>query len=198
MVISNSNDEQELLLQLQSGNREAFEAIYHLYSKRIYGNILRMVKDPDIAQEFLQDVFLKVWEKRTEVNSDLSFKAYLFQISRNLVYNYFRRETIQRQVEHYLSSHMTEFQTEQEDNLQYKQSKELIEKAINQLPPQRRKIYIMCKIEGKSYQEVSELLKISTSTVNDHIVKATKFLRENQDFSEAALTFIFILSILKK
>src|SRR5689334_14892813 len=91
-------DEKELLARLRQDDRKAFDRIYHHYNLKIYGNVLRMVKNEDDAQELLQDVFLKVWEKRHHIDPERSFKAYLFRISQNLVYNFFRDVSIERKV----------------------------------------------------------------------------------------------------
>lgn len=190
-------DQTHLLKQLALGDERAYEKIYDIYSSRIYANLLRLVKDPDIAQEFLQDVFLKIWEKRSLINPEMSFQSYLFQISHNIVYNYFRREKIAQQVSRYLISISTELHTEVEDNLVYKQSKAILDEAIDKLPAQRKLVYTLCKIDGKSYQEVSKDLNISTSTISDHIVKATKFIKAHYTVSDGMTASLFTLILLK-
>jgi len=194
MYVVNPFNEKELLARLQRDDREAFDQIYYQYSLKIYANILRMVKDPDDAQELLQDVFLKVWEKRHNIDPEQSFKSYLFRISRNLVYNFFRDVSIERKVMDYLASIGTELHTDLEDDLMFKEQKQLLEQAINQLPPQRRQVYTLCKIEGHSYAEVSRMLGISTSTISDHIVKATRFIKEHHRLTDgAALLAVYML-----
>ncbi|WEK17913.1 MAG: RNA polymerase sigma-70 factor [Candidatus Pedobacter colombiensis] len=187
--------EPELLKQLTQGSSEAFTKIYNAYSQRIYANILHLVKDPDLAQEFLQDVFMRLWENRATIDSNLSFQSYLFRTSSNLVYDYMRREKVKTQVQNYLIHVGTELHTDQEDELAYKQSKVILDTTISKLPPMRRQVYQLCKIEGISYKEVSEQLNISTSTINDHIVKATKFIKEefmSADNSGAVIATIIL------
>ncbi|WP_413670089.1 RNA polymerase sigma factor [Mucilaginibacter sp. Mucisp86] len=186
MYVLTPSAEKELLARLRQGDSKAFDQIYHHYSLKIYANILRMVKDADDAQELLQDVFLKVWQKRHNIDPEQSFKSYLFRISRNLVYNFFRDVSIERKVMDYLASIGTELHTDLEDDLMFKEQKQLLEQAINQLPPQRRQVYTLCKIEGHSYAEVSRMLGISTSTISDHIVKATRFIKEHHRLTDGA------------
>ncbi|MHB8207634.1 RNA polymerase sigma factor [Mucilaginibacter sp.] len=190
MTALNSLDEKELLIKLRSGDEQAFDQLYARYSLRIYGNILKMVKDADIAQELLQDVFFKVWEKRYTIDPELSFKSYLFKISKHLVYNFFRRESIDKKVKDYIASISTEIHTSVEDEWAYKESKQLLEQAIERLPPQRKLVYTLCKLEGKSYDEVSSILNISTSTISDHIVKATRFIKEKHRLYEGPILII--------
>lgn len=181
------SEEVKLLVALQSGSQTAFGQIYRLYSARIYLNILKMVKAEADAQELLQDVFFKVWAKRDLIDPEQSFRSYLFQIAKYTVYNFIRKNNLEKQVQNYVRQHISEGYTHIEEELNYRESEVWLTQAIEQLPPQRRQIFKLCKIEGKSYSEVSGLLGISTSTINDHIVKATKFIKESYHNRDAAL-----------
>lgn len=181
-----------LLISLKSGDRAAFGQIYKLYSLRIYWNILKMVKSEDDAKELLQDVFLKVWEKRALLDPLQSFRSYLFQISKFTVYNFIRKNNLEKKLKDYLSQENSELYTHVEELLSYKQSDAFIQEAIEQLPPQRKQIYKLCKIEGKSYEEVSKMMGISTSTISDHIVKATKFIKNKHSSIDSAIVVIAI------
>ena len=171
-------EEKEILLALRSGCQSAFRRIYSLYSGRIYLNISKIVKSEQDAAELLQEVFIKVWDKRELIDVEQSFRSYLFQIARYTVYNFIRKNNMEKQIQAYLSRHNTQLSTHVEEQLDEKQDEQWLYQTIEQLPPQRRLIYRLCKIEGKSYAEVSSLLRISTSTINDHIVKATKYIKE--------------------
>src|SRR5215213_1242421 len=84
-------EERDLLLMLRKGNEEAFEKIYQLYSPRLFGRLLKLVKSDAQAQEILQDVFLKLWEYRRSVDPEKSFHSFLFKIAENKVYDFFRK-----------------------------------------------------------------------------------------------------------
>jgi RNA polymerase sigma-70 factor (family 1) len=191
----NNSEEVQLLIALKSGDRSAFEKIYRGYSPRIFLNILKMVKSAEDAQEVLQDVFVKVWEKRELIDPEQSFKSYLFQISRFTVYNFIRKINLDKKLKAYLSRESTELYTHIEESIAYRESDRFIMDAIEELPNQRKQIYKLCKIEGKSYAEVGQQLGISPSTINDHIVKATKFLkaRHTSFGTVLALTAISLL-----
>ncbi|GEP98829.1 RNA polymerase sigma factor [Chitinophaga cymbidii] len=167
----------ELLELLRNGSKEAFTQLYATYSERLYHILLRMVKSPDIAEELLQDVFIRIWEKRATINVQSSLGAYLNKIGENIVYDFFRKAARDRslyaQLENYMER-VTEPAAAPVDG-----GEDLLNKAIEELPPQRRQVFRLCKLEGQSYQQVSLLLGISVSTVNDHIVKATKTLQKN-------------------
>lgn len=176
MTAHHATDEKDLLLRLRQGDRHAFEKIYGSYSTRIYSNITRLVHDEDVAADLLQDLFIKVWERRADIDADRSFRSFLFTCSRNLVYNYLRRVSLEKQVELYLGSIGTELYEHVEQDMQYRQTSNALRSAIAKLPEQRRKVYTLCKVDGLSYEEVAQQLGISRSAVKDHIVKGNRFI----------------------
>lgn len=177
MMAYDSLGEQELATLLKSGNERAFAEIYERYSQRIYSNLRKLLKDDQLAQELLQDTFVKIWEKREQLTFEISFRSYLYKISDNLVRDFFRKVSRDKK----LIDHLILVASSNGNSIEYSDNfevdQELMTRAIEQLPPQRRRVFTMCKLEGRSYDEVSALLGISNSTINDHIVKATKAIR---------------------
>lgn len=166
-----------LIKRLQQGDERAFTLLYDQYSKPIYRNILRLVKDQEIAQELLQDLFLKVWERRAAIKLEGSFKSFLYKVSENLVYKHFRKIAQDSRLVEKLIASSVHYETNVEDSIVSRETSELLQKAIDNLSPQRKQIYMLCKLEGKSHEEVSRELGISTSTVNNQIVKANQAVK---------------------
>lgn len=171
-------DEKEILLLLVSGSKQAFESIYNHYSARLYGNLLKLVKSKSEAQEILQDVFLKIWDNRKAIDPEKSFRSYLFRIAENKVYDFFRKAARDKKLQAQLLAVATEHYEHIEEMLFKKENAAILQKAIDLLPPQRQQVFRLCKLEGKSYEEVGRILGISTSTVSDHIVKSGRIVRE--------------------
>jgi len=180
-------DEKQLLERLKSGDEKAFERLYWNYSPQIFRKLLKLVKKEEIGEELLQDVFLRIWEKRETIDTEKSFRSYLYRIAQNLVTDLFRRAAYDRKLLDHLIAASTELYNPIEDKINTEGGNAVLQLAIDTLPPQRRKVYTLCKIEGKSYEEVSVLLGISTSTISDHIVKATKSLKVYFSSNEIAL-----------
>ncbi|WP_270090817.1 RNA polymerase sigma-70 factor [Sphingobacterium sp. SYP-B4668] len=178
MDIDQAPSERDTLLQLQNGDMQAFGLLYRRYSRVIYGNILRLVHDEVVAEDLLQDVFVKIWEHRALIDPERSFTAYLFTCSRNLVFNFKRRLKLEMESAIQLAYGNSEGENTVDRLLDSKETQQLLEIVINRLPTQRQKIFRLCKMEGMSYQEVADQLDISVSTVRDHIVKANKFIKE--------------------
>ena len=171
-------DEKELLFLLKQGHEAAFEEIYKLYSSRLFGNIYKMVKSESAAREILQEVFIKVWNNRTGIDPERSFRAYIFRIAENNICDFFRNASRIKKMQSQIIVIATEHYEHIEELLLRKENNALLHKAINSLPPQRQLVFRLCKLEGKSYDEVSQQLGITVSTVSDHIVKANKTIRE--------------------
>jgi len=195
LVIKAHDNEQELLVQLRLDSKEAFTTLYIHYSGQLYHNVLSMVKDEGHAEEFVQDIFSEIWQKRASVNIRTGFGPYLFAVSRNRVYDFFRELRRNKELYARIRNNAFENHTTPEEPLQSEQNFDLLEKAIATLPPQRRKAFVLCKLNGLSYQEASEQMGVSLSTIKDHMANARdnvkKYVRNNRGI---VTTLGFLLS----
>lgn len=171
-------DETELIARLKQGDEVAFERIYAEYSQRLLGALIKMVMSENVACELLQDVFIRLWNNRDKIDPEKSLRSYLFRIAENITYDLFRKIARDKKLQKELIAQACPGYLHVEEELCNKESVQLLQDLIIALPPQRRKIFRLVKLEGKTYAEVSELLNISSSTINDHVVKATKFIRK--------------------
>lgn len=190
-----SNDEKELLIQLREGSAQALDYFYHQYSLRIYRKLLKMVRVDVIAEELVQDVFVRIWEKRHQIDPDRSFKSYLFTIAQNLVYDLYRKVAREERLQEVIRAASSELYMHVEEGVFLKETSEILNKAINNLPSQQKLVFTLCKLEGKSYEHASATLGISTSTINSHIVKATKSIKGYM-FREQNTAFFFAISLM--
>lgn len=178
-MTSLSSNEKDLLINLAQGSEQAFEDLYHVYSSSLLGFIFNIVKSKTHAGEILQETFIKVWNNREKVDPDRPFRAYLFQIAKNNIYDFFRQAARDKKLELLIINNIAREYSHVEELLTSKDDVFLLYKMIDALPPKRRQIFKLVKIEELSYAEVSEKLHISVSTINDHIVKATKSIHAN-------------------
>ena len=168
-----------LFLLLKKGDEDAFQKLYEIYSPIIYGNLIKLTKDREFAQDLLHDIFMTLWDKRESIEIHTSFKSYLFMTAKNLVYNSMRKVAIIQRAENHLKTSHHEHYKHIEEDIYAQETQQILQDAINTLPPKRKEIYKLCKIEKKSYQEISAELNISESTINDHMVKANKHIKEH-------------------
>jgi RNA polymerase sigma-70 factor (family 1) len=189
-------DEKELLIKLQSGDHAAFGKIYGIYSRRIYLNTLKLVKDEDQAQEILQDVFIRIWNARETIDPSRPFSSFLFSIAQNLVRDFFRKAARDMKLRDSLARTGSELYDHIESALDHKETSEILQRAIDALPQQRKMIFTLCRVEGKSYEEVAAIMGISVSTVGNQLTKATKTVRQAFLLSPPSLLVLtaFIIS----
>lgn len=167
--------EPALLQQIASGNEASFRSLVDLYWPRVYGHALAYTKSLPVAEELTQDVFMDLWNSREKLPGIENFANYLFIITRNRIFKAIRGkledtdtlEDIHFAEDLWLPDHQTE----------YRETHSLLLKGIADLPPVRRRVFTMSRMEGKSYEEICQELNISRNTVKEHIVKALNFLR---------------------
>ena len=188
--------ENDILIHLREGNEHAFEKIYKLYSPRLLGKLVNLVKSEHHAREILQDVFLKLWKHRTFIDPDKSFSSFLFKIAENKAYDFLRKAARDKNIGWQVIADSTANYIFIEQFKSDDENLALLQKAIESFPPQRQQVFRLCKLEGNSYKKVSELLGISVSTISDHIVKGTKSIRDYFEKNNNSLSGIIIFFLL--
>lgn len=192
-------DEKEMVLQLRNGDSHAFGFLYRSYKRQIYAKLKKLLHSEEMAEEVLQEVFFKLWLNRDKLDTEQSFSSYLYRIAANLVYDHFRKSTLDIKMQQHFIAAGSELYDHIEEHINYKESQELINRAIESLPPKRQEIFRLIKLEGKTYEEVSRLLNISNSTIQDHIVKATRVVKAQVlGTQETALLFIMVYLLYQK
>lgn len=175
-------DEQHVLHRLKVGDIDAFNATYWQYHGAIYRNILRFTKNEDTAADLLQDVFVKLWEKRDTLQPGKSISGLLFVISYHLTVNHSKKALRELLAKSELSLHQSVVDSSEEAS-DLESQHELLERAIAGLTEQKQLVFTRCKLEGKSYGEVARELGISKHTVKEHLSIAMKtvktYIRQN-------------------
>lgn len=197
MISPTALNEKELLMLLKQGDDNAFEEIYHLHSSKLYNNLLKLVKSEELAMDLLQDLYIKLWNNRATIDVDKSIGAYLFSIAKNLAIDFFRRAARESNLQNHLITVGTELYNHVDDAFFHKETSEILNKAIEALPPQQQKIFNLCKMEGRSYDEVASILGISPATVGNQLVRALKSVRTAMTNSQDALIIIVSLMLTK-
>lgn len=173
-------NEQALLQQLALGDREAFTTIYQQYHAGIYNYLLKFTRNPALTEDLVHDVFLKIWEVRAQLDIRKSFDSYLYRLARNTALNQLNRlalyDTIRDELLHRLSLDASDQPLM--NALETKQYEALLQKAIDSLPPQRREAFILCRQQGKSYEEAAAVMNISRNTFKQHLSLAVKSIRD--------------------
>jgi RNA polymerase sigma-70 factor (ECF subfamily) len=178
----NANGDKDLVFRLHDDDIGAFDMLYQKYHHAIHRNIYKLTKDDDVALDILQDTFIALWEKRADINADQSVSGWLFVLSFNKSISYLRKKVRETAIVNTMP--FAEMETESGDVQLMDEQYYLLQQAINQLSPQRKKVFTLCKLEGKTYEEAAEKLNLSKHTVKEylgHAVVAVKnHIKEHQ------------------
>ncbi len=173
----NRPDEIELFELIKNGDEQAFETVFHHYYKSLCLFATQMLKDDTEAEEIVQDLFVKIWEKRNRINIESSVKNYLIRSVKNLCLNYIKHNKIKNlHTKNILSESDSELQDE--NNFIEVDLLQKIEECVDSLPDKRREIFRLSREEGLKYREIAEKLNISVKTVETQMGLAFKTLRE--------------------
>lgn len=190
-------DERELLINLGEGKESAFNSLYQLFANKIYSRLLKLTQSEQLADELLQDTFIILWNKKHTINPDLSIKSWLYKVAENEVYQLYRKIARDKRLQNHIVSTFIETYSHTEEGIFYKESQELLAKAMEQLTPQRKEAFKLCRIEGMSYQEAATKMGLSVSTVSNHLVQATSVVRDYIFQSNQRMVLLFSILLLK-
>lgn len=171
-----NKSEKDLVCSLRQGDMKAFDELYYRYLPRLLGFAYRYISDELEAEETVQVIFIKIWEKRSSLNENQNFKSYLFQSVKNQLLNKLRNQkkncAIEEIPERYFVSSEDVF-----ENITYKELENTATALIKNLPKTQQKVFVLSKIEGLSHDEIASRLSLSKRTVEHHVYLATKFLK---------------------
>jgi RNA polymerase sigma-70 factor (ECF subfamily) len=161
---------------LRDGSEYAFECLFEKYKGDIFLYTSSLIKSRKLAEEVTQDVFLKVWLKRKTLEPEKSFKALIFTIAKNRVYDLLVKAARDLELKQLVFSQREYTHNPTEDYLKTKEYESLKKNAIKTLSPKKRKIYNMSRNEGKSYKEIADELGIAQQTVKNQMSKSLQII----------------------
>ncbi len=179
----------ELVRLWQQGEVVAFEALYKRYVVEMVTTATRKTGCTEVAKELVQDVFLKVYLHKDALQKTISLKGYLFTALKNRIFNFYRQQLAQQKLEEVLYQNIKQSSNDVQNYIEYKELLQRVQAKIKELPPQCRTVYLLSRQDQLSHKEISNLLNISTNTVEQHIKKALRILRTSMG--------LFLLLIVK-
>ena len=169
--------EQELLLLIAKGDEAAFAILFNNYRNKIYSIAYELTESAVIAEEIVQDTFLKIWLRRESFGEVTYFKAYLFTIARNYVITALKNIARRQNLEKMAVQDLPVFYSDTENQLVQKQYEEILKRAVNSLPAKQKQVYILVKEKGYKRNEVADELGLSAETVKTHLAQAMRTIR---------------------
>ncbi len=180
-----------LISAVRKDDHFAFDQLFHKYGPILYSFVLSIIKDESESEEIVQDIFLKVWEKRKELQPGLSFKSYLFTIAVNATRKIYRQKLQDNRYKQEIAIGLGHDRSTDLSIVEYKNLLDYVERIIDRLPPSRREIFIMSRKDGLKNAEIAKALNISEQTVKNQLVSAHKFLMAEARKDRNELGFLF-------
>lgn len=182
-----------LVNELQIGNEKAFRKLFDMYRSDVYRFSYSILKSEHNAEEIVQEVFLKIWMERENIDPNQSVKSLIFLITRNLSFNFLRNAVNDNKLRNDIFYQSQKSCNTTEREIEVTEYTLIGLKAVDQLPPKGRQIFKMSRDENKSYQEISNELGISISTVKNHMTKSLSSIRS---FLQVHIQLIVFFSLI--
>lgn len=173
----------------------AFDKLFSDYGKRLYHFAFGYLKSKEDAEGVVQEVFLKIWRNRKQLNPDLSFKAYLFKIAYHQILELFDQLYRRNEYQHQLIEESIGFSDETNERLNYQILLEKVESLIQKLPSRQKEILLKRKKEGIPIKEIARQLNISPKTVENHLTEALKNIKKGLGEEELSSMLFFLLFV---
>ncbi|WP_316838786.1 RNA polymerase sigma-70 factor [Pedobacter gandavensis] len=182
--------EQELLEEVAGGNEFAFKLLYEKYAGKVYTMGMNYLKSPFLAQDAVQEVFVKVWKNREQLTTLNSFPAWLTTISRNQLINDLQRLVPMESLEAIPPDDASQHQATTVNDIDFRELEKAIKIGLNSFSPRQQQIYNLSREEGLSHKQIAAQLNISYDMVREHMSNALRNLRK---FLENHYTHLLLL-----
>jgi len=190
--------EKELLQLSMEGDDKAFAEIFHRYKFKLYGYIHRLTQSQEMAEDIVQETFLRLWKNREQLGNIGHLSSYIFRMAQNQAITGFKRMAMETMIIRQLLTGEKEFApATPESTLALKEMEALFRKAVDNLPPQQKKVYLLSREEGLKHEEIAERLQISRGTVKNHMIQLLRTLRSQleKNLDPPAGLYCFLLVI---
>lgn len=171
-------NEQELLLRLSEGDSDAYRILFQQYWNQVYAIGLKLSKSPELAKDLAQESFIKVWNHREKLAGVIHFRPFLFTLTRNLAIDHLRKKVFSAGNEEYLLAYFSDDAGTPQEKAEYKELENLLQRAVNNLPPQMQQVFRLSRYEGLSHAEIALRMNITRVTSKSYMVRALYSIKQ--------------------
>jgi RNA polymerase sigma-70 factor (family 1) len=169
--------EEELVVLLREDELNAFKEIYKRYWKKLYAAAYKRLKNKELSEEIVQELFTNLWFKRQSFHFNHGVASYLYASVMHYVIDHYRKESVRERYRENFKVVHNETDNSTEESILLKDLTDTIESEISLLPEKCRSVYTLSRKENKTNKEIAQYLGISEKTVENHLTKALKRLQ---------------------
>ena len=188
-------EEKPLLTRVSLGDETAFGILFHTYHNKLGSYILKLTESFPLTEEIVQDVFLTIWQQRATLGDINRFEPYLFVIARNRAFNCLKQMARERLRQEEWASHLRDEPDAEEYIESWDGYKTLIDQAVNQLPPQQKKVYQLHNQQNMGYPDIALQLGLSATTVKKHMSLALRKIRDYVSSHMDPVSILFLCGL---
>lgn len=187
----------EILLRVSNGDEQAYRTIFEAYKTSIYSTVFNLSDDEFMAEEVLQDTFIRLWNYRSKLVEVDNFDAWIYRVAKNVFLTKIKKSTPSQEPLDLILHDI--FATPKTYNdIEYRELETAFEQAVQSLSPKQRITYQLVKIEGLSRKEVAKILEVSAETVKWNLDESVKKIRSTMTEMLKNLPLVLILFYLQK
>jgi len=188
--------EKELIKLASGGDENAFTQLFLLHKDRLYCFTLHLTESSELAQDLVQDVFFKLWKDHSHLKQVENFGGYIFKLAQNQAINAFKRKTNEMRILSKIQKQADICGASPVENMDCKDVQNLVNDILKKLPPQQKIIFKLSREYGLKHEEIAHQLKISPSTVKNHLILALhtirQYLRSNLDIADFCILVMLL------
>jgi RNA polymerase sigma-70 factor (ECF subfamily) len=174
-------NDSNLLQRIALGDEQAFHTLFLQHRDKLFVFVRNLTKSENIAEDIIQEVFLKLWTQRESLAEVENANAYVFILVRNKIFDYLRKISNDKRLQEKVWKNIVSFNVSADEitgNIEEKDTQHIIEKAIKTLSPQQQKIFLLSRANGMSHEQIAEQLGISKNTVKNHLTTSLLIIRK--------------------
>ena len=177
MTTHSQYDDKALFLMLADGDEQAFTALFHKYTPKLFPFVNKLTRNEQLAREMIQETFLRLWANRANLLSVEEPANWIFKIAANVSITWLRKQSNRDRLLKSIAMRDELSANTITDKLESKELSLIVHQAVEALPPRRKEIYLLSRQQGLNHQQIAEKLELSATTVANQIGISLKFIR---------------------
>ncbi|REA63465.1 RNA polymerase sigma-70 factor [Dyadobacter luteus] len=190
--MSSSYDEKSFVRKIVLGDQKAFSVVYDRYKPVLYRFVFNILKSDDLTNDTCQEVFIKIWEERAKLAEVNSFRYYLLTVGKNHSLNILKKILSEERNASLFIYSCNEISNDLEEQVESDEYQCFISSVLSTLTPQSRRVFMLCRQQGLSYDEAAETMGVSRNIIKKHMVRSMKIFRTAMQ-KDLGIAFNFLI-----